>query len=87
MVAFTLMEMTMQEQVAQLSKSRLMTRADFVGMYRVSYSTLASSIQSGDVALHLHGTSLLVDADEALAALGNPPLRHSAPVVRGDLFA
>jgi hypothetical protein len=77
--------MKMQERLERPSmRNRMMTRADFVGMYRVSFSTFAKYIQSGDVALHLHVTNILLDADEALAALGNPPLRHSAPT---DLFA
>jgi hypothetical protein len=79
------MEVKMQGQLERLSmRKRMMTRADFVAMYRVSFSTLAKYIQSGDVALHLHGRNILLDADEAFAALGNPPLRRSAPT---DLFA
>jgi hypothetical protein len=83
------MKMTMQAQIDQLAETdkRLMTRVDFVGMYRISFSTLSKHIQNGNIALHLIGASIMIDADEALAVLGNPPLRNPAPVVRADLFA
>jgi hypothetical protein len=81
------MKMTMSEQLEKPSTKRLMTRMDFVGMYRASHSTLMKYIRSGDIELHLVGTTLYVDADEALAALGNPPLRHAVPTIPNDLFS
>jgi hypothetical protein len=82
------MKMTMQEQLDLYPKThkRMMTRVDFVGMYRISFASLSKQIRNGSIALHLIGSSIMIDADEALAALGNPPLRNAAPVVRGGLF-
>jgi hypothetical protein len=66
-------------------EKRLMTRSDFVGMYRVSYDILRKHIHNGNIEIHLIGTTIHIDADEALASIGNPPLRHCS---RGsDLFA
>jgi hypothetical protein len=62
-----------------------MTRSDFVGMYRVAHTTLAKYIKSGDIEVHLIGTTIHIDADEALEATGHPPLRHSTPLP--DLFS
>ena len=79
--------MSLQElETSTSTHKRLMTRSDFVGMYRAAYSTLLRHIKSGDVELHLVGTIIYIEADEALAVMGNPPLRNAAPVVRGDLF-
>jgi hypothetical protein len=64
---------------------RLMTRSDFVGMYRVSYDTLKKHIQNGNIEIHLIGTTIHIDADEALSSVGNPPLRHNSTI--NDLFA
>jgi hypothetical protein len=66
-------------------QKRLMTRSDFVGMYRVAHDTLKKHIQNGNIEIHLIGTTIHIDADEALAATGNPPLRHSSRI--NDLFS
>jgi hypothetical protein len=78
--------MTLQdlEKVAAIGK-RFMTRADFVGMYRTSHVTLSKYINAGDIAVHLIGTNIYIDADEAFAVLRKPPLRHSSHVP--DLFS
>jgi hypothetical protein len=78
--------MTIQElERLSTTHKRLMTRSDFVGMYRCAHSTLARYIKSGDIEIHLIGTIIHIDADEALAVTGNPKLRHSSMV--NDLFA
>jgi hypothetical protein len=78
--------MTLQAALEQRpTEKRFMTRADFVGMYRTSHVTLAKYINSGDIAVHLIGTNIYIDADEAFAVLRKPPLRHSSHVP--DLFS
>jgi hypothetical protein len=67
------------------SRTRLMTRSDFVGMYRVSYDTLKKHIRNGNIEIHLIGTTIHIDADEALSSMGKPPLRHASSI--HDLFA
>jgi hypothetical protein len=66
------------------AQKRLMTRSDFVGMYRVSYDRLKKHIQNGNIEIHLIGTTIYIDADEALASIGNPPPRQVSLI--NDLF-
>ena len=78
--------MTLQDYLEKRpDQKRLMTRSDFVGMYRVAHDTLKKHINNGNIEIHLIGTTIHIDADEALAATGNPPLRHSMPLP--DLFS
>ena len=51
--------MSLQELDKSVNHKRLMTRSDFVGIYRTAYSTLLRHIKNGDIALHLVGTSHL----------------------------
>ncbi len=80
--------MTMQdlEQCAAQHK-RLMTRTDFVGMYRVAHASIMKHVRNGDIEIHLVGTTICIDRDEALKVLNYPPLRHAAPSTSSDLFA
>ena len=67
---------------------RLMTRTDFVGTYVTSHTTLRHHIQNSNITVHLVGTTIYIDIDDALAALGNPPLRSQARALRTtNLFA
>jgi hypothetical protein len=78
--------MTLQDTLEQRPKEkRLMTRSDFVGMYRTAHMTLSKYINSGDIAVHLIGTTIYIDADEAFKVLRKPPLRHASLIK--DLFS
>jgi hypothetical protein len=67
------------------TEKRLMTRSDFVGMYRTVNTTLAKYINSGDIEVHVIGTTIYIDADEAFIALRKPTLHHAPPIA--DLFS
>ena len=78
--------MTLQDALEQRpTEKRFMTRSDFVGMYRTSHVTLAKYINSGVISVHLIGTNIYIDADEAFAVLRKPPLRHASLI--NDLFS
>ncbi len=78
--------MTLQDTLEKRqTERRLMTRSDFVGMYRTAHTTLSKYINSGEIEVHLVGTTIYIDADEAFIALRKPPLRHASPI--NDLFA
>jgi hypothetical protein len=68
----------------------LATRTDFVSLYKTSHTSLRENIRNGNIAVHLVGTTIYIDIAEALAALGNPPLRseaREATLRKVDLFA
>jgi hypothetical protein len=54
-------------------------------MYRTANTTLAKYINSGDIEVHVIGTTIYIDADEAFIALRKPTLRHAPPIA--DLFS
>jgi hypothetical protein len=68
---------------------KLSTRTDFVGMYKTSHTYLARHIRNGDISVHLIGTTIYIDIEEALSVLGNPPLRSQVreETIKSDLFA